>query len=206
MNVITLTILKKFDPEPDLCPVNIKLSAYNNSKIPVLGKCSLNLKYKKDYFDVLLIVVDSKSVVFLRWATSESLNLIKRISAVNVTIFIWFVSLFWRDRNSKKYSPYWNQGCLNKAIKGEHLHLSAAEEIFSQMSGASYFSKIDASSGYWQIKVDRVQIYWRLILPQIDIDSKAYLMESILQVKFFRGKLLQLFRTYQAVQIRKTTS
>ena len=206
MNVITLTILKKFDPEPDLCPVNIKLSAYNNSKIPVLGKCSLNLKYKKDHFDVLLIVVDSKSVVFLRWATSESLNLIKRISAVNVTIFIWFLSLFWRDRNSKKYSPYWNQGCLNKAIKGEHLHLSAAEEIFSQMSGASYFSKIDASSGYWQIKVDRVQIYWRLILPQIDIDSKAYLMESILQVKFFRGKLLQLFRTYQAVQIRKTTS
>ena len=206
MNVITLTILKKFDPEPDLCPVNIKLSAYNNSKIPVLGKCSLNLKYKKDHFDVLLIVVDSKSVVFLRWATSESLNLIKRISAVNVTIFIWFLSLFWRDRNSKKYSPYWNQGCLNKAIKGEHLHLSAAEEIFSQMSGASYFSKIDASSGYWQIKVDRVQIYWRLILPQIDIVSKAYLMESILQVKFFRGKLLQLFRTYQAVQIRKTTS
>ena len=206
MNVITLTILKKFDPEPDLCPVNIKLSAYNNSKIPVLGKCSLNLKYKKDHFDVLLIVVDSKSVVFLRWATSESLNLIKRISAVNVTIFIWFLSLFWRDRNSKKYSPYWNQGCLNKAIKGEHLHLSAAEEIFSQMSGASHFSKIDASSGYWQIKVDRVQIYWRLILPQIDIVSKAYLMESILQVKFFRGKLLQLFRTYQAVQIRKTTS
>ena len=206
MNVITLTILKKFDPEPDLCPVNIKLSAYNNSKIPVLGKCSLNLKYKKDHFDVLLIVVDSKSVVFLRWATSESLHLIKRISAVNVTIFIWFLSLFWRDRNSKKYSPYWNQGCLNKAIKGEHLHLSAAEEIFSQMSGASHFSKIDASSGYWQIKVDRVQIYWRLILPQIDIVSKAYLMESILQVKFFRGKLLQLFRTYQAVQIRKTTS
>ena len=43
-NVIPLTILKKFDPEPDLCPVNIKLSAYNNSTIPVLGKCSLTLK------------------------------------------------------------------------------------------------------------------------------------------------------------------
>ena len=78
-NVIPLTILKKFDPEPDLCPVNIKLSAYNNSKIPVLGKCSLNLKHKKDHFDVLLIVVDSKSVVILGLATSESLNLIKRM-------------------------------------------------------------------------------------------------------------------------------
>ena len=44
-NIIPLTILKKFDHEPDLCPVNIKLFAYNNSKIHVLGKCSLTLKH-----------------------------------------------------------------------------------------------------------------------------------------------------------------
>ena len=80
-----MTILKKFDREPDLCPVNIKLSAYNNSKIPVLGKCSLTLKHKKDHFDVSFIVVDSKSVPILGLATSESLNLIKRISAINVS-------------------------------------------------------------------------------------------------------------------------
>ena len=43
---------------------------------------------------------------------------------------------------------------LNKAIKRESLYLPTAEEIFYQMSGASYFSKPDASSGYWQIKVD----------------------------------------------------
>ena len=43
---------------------------------------------------------------------------------------------------------------MNKAIKREHLHLPTAEEIFYQMSGASYFSKLDASSGCWQIKVD----------------------------------------------------
>ena len=28
------------------------------------------------------------------------------------------------------------------------------EELFSQMSGAKYFSKLDPSSGYQQIKVD----------------------------------------------------
>ena len=43
---------------------------------------------------------------------------------------------------------------LNNAIKHERLHLPTAEEIFSQMSGACFFSKLDASSGYWQIKVD----------------------------------------------------
>ena len=42
---------------------------------------------------------------------------------------------------------------LNKAIKREYLHLPTDGEIFSQLSGASYFSKPDASSDYWQIKV-----------------------------------------------------
>ena len=37
---------------------------------------------------------------------------------------------------------------LNKTIKREHLHLLTAKEIFSQMSGESYFSKLGASSGY----------------------------------------------------------
>ena len=84
-NVILLTILKKFDLEPDLCPVNIKLSAYINFKIPVLGKCSLTLKHEKDQFSCLVYCVDSKPVPILGLATSESLNLIKRISAVNVS-------------------------------------------------------------------------------------------------------------------------
>ena len=83
--VTPLTILKKFDPEPDLCPVNIKLSAYNNSKIPILGECSLTLKHKEDHFNVSFIVVDSQSVSILGLATSESLNLIKHISAINVS-------------------------------------------------------------------------------------------------------------------------
>ena len=61
-----------------------KVTAYNNSKISVLGKCSLTLKHNKDHFDVSFIVVDSKSVPILGLATSESLNVIKRNSAVNV--------------------------------------------------------------------------------------------------------------------------
>ena len=45
---------------------------------------------------------------------------------------------------------------MNKAITREHLHLYTAEEIFPQMSGASYLLKLDASSGYWQIKVEKL--------------------------------------------------
>ena len=68
---------------------------------------------------------------------------------------------------------------LNKPIKREH-HRLTAEEIFSQMSRASYFSKLDAGSGYWQIKqTSRVQLYLRLVLPQVDIVSNGYHKESI---------------------------
>ena len=44
---------------------------------------------------------------------------------------------------------------LNKAIKRHHYQLPTAEDILSRMSGAKFFSKLDASSGYWQICVDK---------------------------------------------------
>ncbi len=43
---------------------------------------------------------------------------------------------------------------LNKAIKRQHDHLPTAEEIHSEMAGAQYFSKMNASSGYWPVKID----------------------------------------------------
>ena len=43
---------------------------------------------------------------------------------------------------------------LNKAIKRQHYKLPTAEELFSDMTSAHHFSKLDASNGYWQIKTD----------------------------------------------------
>ena len=43
---------------------------------------------------------------------------------------------------------------LNKTIKRQRHRLPTAEEIISEMAGACYFSKLDASSGYWQVKID----------------------------------------------------
>ena len=43
---------------------------------------------------------------------------------------------------------------LNKAIKRHHHKLPTTEEILSQMSGARYFTKLDASNAYWQIELD----------------------------------------------------
>ena len=60
----------------------IKLFAYSNSDTPLLGKCSRTLKQNKYHFDVLLIVINSKSLPVLGLSTSGSLKLLKHISNV----------------------------------------------------------------------------------------------------------------------------
>lgn len=42
---------------------------------------------------------------------------------------------------------------LNKAIKREHYPLKTAEEVAASINGAKIFSKLDASSGFYQIKL-----------------------------------------------------
>ncbi len=44
---------------------------------------------------------------------------------------------------------------LNKVIKCEHYQIPTKEEVLAKMSGAKYFSKLDARSGFHQIKLDK---------------------------------------------------
>ena len=43
---------------------------------------------------------------------------------------------------------------LNRAVKREHYQLPSRDEITAQFAGAKHFSKLDASSGFWQIELD----------------------------------------------------
>jgi hypothetical protein len=43
---------------------------------------------------------------------------------------------------------------LNKAILREHYQLPTQQEITSRLTGAKYFSKLDATSGFWQMPLD----------------------------------------------------
>ena len=43
---------------------------------------------------------------------------------------------------------------LNKAVKREHYKLITREEIMSKFANSKVFSKFDASSGFWQMKLD----------------------------------------------------
>ena len=44
---------------------------------------------------------------------------------------------------------------LNKAIKCEHYPMQTIEEVVTRMPNATVFSVLDASSGFWQIKLDQ---------------------------------------------------
>ena len=43
---------------------------------------------------------------------------------------------------------------LNNAIQREHFPLKTVEDVIENMSGAKYFTKLDAVSGFWQIQLD----------------------------------------------------
>ena len=43
---------------------------------------------------------------------------------------------------------------LNKAIKKEYYLIRNTKSIMAEMADANFFSRLDASIGYWQIKVD----------------------------------------------------
>ena len=49
---------------------------------------------------------------------------------------------------------------LNKAVKRPHYTMPTLDDAVSKMAGARYFSKLDAQSGYWQIKLEEKSSYY----------------------------------------------
>ena len=42
---------------------------------------------------------------------------------------------------------------LNRAVKRQHYQMPTREEIMSKFADARYFSKLDASQGFWQLQL-----------------------------------------------------
>ena len=74
---------------------------------------------------------------------------------------------------------------LNQAIRCQHHKLPTAEELFSKMHNAKLFTKLDARSGYRQIRVDEESSkLLAFSTPFGRLDLSIYLMRYIVQVKF----------------------
>ena len=48
---------------------------------------------------------------------------------------------------------------LNKVTVKNKYHLSRIDDLFDQLQGAQFFSKIDLRSGYYQLQIREVDIY-----------------------------------------------
>ena len=55
------------------------------------------------------------------------------------------------EKTDKTICIYLDSRDLNKAIKSLHYKLPTTEEILAKLSKGKYFTKLDASSAYWQI-------------------------------------------------------
>ena len=69
--------------------VNVKLSAYNGSSIPVITR-HLNIFTKHEMSSVQFKVIDSNSPLIIGLETSEDLSLLKRLPNINVNSDIDF--------------------------------------------------------------------------------------------------------------------
>ena len=71
----------------------------------------------------------------------------------------WVNSLVIAEKPNGKLRLCLDPKDLNEAIKRPHYSTKTLEEALAEMPNAKYFSKLDAQSGYWQLKLDKKSSY-----------------------------------------------
>ena len=67
----------------------------------------------------------------------------------------WVSSIVYVRKSNGKLCLCLDPKDLNKAIMRCHYKTPTMEELSHKMSGAKFFSKLDAKNGYWSVKLDR---------------------------------------------------
>ena len=83
VNILPKKEYTKLIHKPKLHPAKVKLTAYNGTDIPVVGKCIVTLKNGYQEYKVLFIVAEMDSVPLLGLNTCKKLNLINRVMTVD---------------------------------------------------------------------------------------------------------------------------
>ena len=71
----------------------------------------------------------------------------------------WVSSLVVVEKPNGKLRVCLDPRNLNKAVKRPHYNMPTLEDAVAKMAGAKFFSKLDAQSGYWQIRLDEKSSY-----------------------------------------------
>lgn len=85
VNVIPVKVYNTIKPKNTLTKTTITLTAYNSTKIPILGSCMLQLQNKGIKINAQFIVADTNANAVISANTAENLGLLQRIHAINKT-------------------------------------------------------------------------------------------------------------------------
>ena len=211
VNILSLDAFREIRPEPSLNKTSIKLKAYNQTDIPIIGECIVNMKVNGLEHNVSFIIAEFCSII--GGTSCLELGLMKRINSVmNIdddlfaeigcmktihTLQVregsipvvhsprrvpeslmkplkdeldrmvrmgvasemldptdWVSSLVLIQKPDGKLRVCLDPKDLNKALLRSHYPMPRTDDILNKMRNAKMFSKLDASSGYWQMRVD----------------------------------------------------
>ena len=215
VSVISYGTFQNLPTFPKIIKTNTRLRAYNQTNIPVIGRCVLQVQHEdKQPRSIEFMIADYESVISGKH--SVELQLIRKLFAVTklpdgikedifdeigcidgeLEIYMnegakpvvqpprkiphammgklkaeldrmqsmgviydiqeptdWVSSLVVQTKDNGKLRICLDPKYLNMAIKRQHYPIPTTEHIFDRLGGAKIFSKLDCSSGYWQIKV-----------------------------------------------------
>ncbi len=87
----------------------------------------------------------------------ENLGVIKKVTEAEPTT--WVNSMVWEQKPSGRLRPCLDPTDLNKAIIRCHHVTPTLEEITHRLAGSTVFSILDATHGYWAVKLDEESSY-----------------------------------------------
>ena len=112
----------------------------------------------------------------------------------------WVNSLVVVEKPNGKLRVCLDPRNLNKAVKRPHYAMPTLEDAVSKMAGARYFSKLDAQSGYWQIKLEEKSSYLTTFNSPFGRYRFKRLPFGIISAQdLFQQKMDELFEDMQGV-------
>ena len=147
---------------PDKCHVLTLGKLENDDCFGEIG-CLFNREYHIELCDdVKPVISPSRKIpIALKDKLNNELRRMKKLGIIEKIHkpTEWLNTLDVIEKPNGKLRVCLDPRPLNNAIKREYYQLPTAEEIMANMKNAKYFTKLDASSGYWQIKVDEQSSY-----------------------------------------------
>ena len=82
----------------------------------------------------------------------QSRGIIAKVNEGELTA--WVNSLVYRRKPNGQLRICLDPKDLNRAIRMEHHVIPSLDEILPKLTGAKYFSIVDAKCGYWNVELD----------------------------------------------------